>query len=61
MKKVKLNPLELDKETIARLDEAQLSQIVGGQNDDADETNPQCVGATCAIATCNPVFVTARP
>ncbi|WP_161596652.1 class I lanthipeptide [Chitinophaga vietnamensis] len=30
MKKVILNPLELDKETIAQLDETQLQQIVGG-------------------------------
>ncbi|WP_143305163.1 class I lanthipeptide [Chitinophaga vietnamensis] len=32
MKKVILNPLELDKETIAQLDEMQLQQIVGGIN-----------------------------
>ncbi|WP_142688155.1 class I lanthipeptide [Chitinophaga polysaccharea] len=32
MKKVILNPLELDKETIAQLDEAQLGQIIGGVN-----------------------------
>ena len=47
MKKVELNPLELDKETIARLDEAQLNQIVGGKNDDADESACQGVGQSC--------------
>ncbi|WP_143305162.1 class I lanthipeptide [Chitinophaga vietnamensis] len=30
MKKVMLNPLELDMETIAQLDERQLQQVVGG-------------------------------
>ena len=55
MKKLKLNPLELDKETIARLDEAQLNQIVGGENDDADETNCQGVGLSCSNVSCNQV------
>ena len=54
MKKVKLNPLELDKETIARLDEAQLNQIVGGVNDDADETNCPSLWISCAMS-CNQV------
>ncbi|CAL2107780.1 conserved hypothetical protein [Tenacibaculum sp. 190524A02b] len=32
MKKMKLNPLELDKQTIASLNERQLSDVVGGRN-----------------------------
>ena len=61
MKKVKLNPLELDKETIARLDEAQLNQIVGGENDDADESACQGVGNSCGAGSCNQVPITNRP
>ena len=61
MRKIELNPLELDKETIARLDEAQLNQIVGGQNDDADETNCQGVGNSCVVTSCNQPPVTGRP
>ena len=52
MKKEKLNPLELDKETIARLDEAQLKKIIGGGYDaidDADETATGC----CPVNSCN--------
>lgn len=30
MKKLKLDPLELDKQTMAKLDEQQLQEIVGG-------------------------------
>lgn len=55
MKKIKLNSLELDKETIARLDEAQLNALVGGVNDDADETNCQGVGVSCQQNSCNSV------
>lgn len=44
MKKKKLNPLELDKETIARLDEKQLEALAGGANDpdEQDEATFTC-------------------
>ncbi|CAL2107782.1 Bacteriocin-type signal sequence-containing protein [Tenacibaculum sp. 190524A02b] len=32
MKKIKLNPLELDKETIASLNSKQLREVIGGNN-----------------------------
>lgn len=60
MKKQLFSPLDLDKETIAKLDESQLNQIVGGADyDDTDETNDCCPsGATCVFGTsCAP----ARP
>ncbi len=48
MKKEKVSPLDLDKETIARLDEQQLRQIAGGVNDDnGDESNGCDTGTTC--------------
>ena len=53
MKKEKLNPLELDKETIARLDEAQLKKIIGGGYDaidDADES--ACHTVSCMNVSC---------
>ncbi|GAA3956300.1 hypothetical protein GO495_27495 [Chitinophaga oryziterrae] len=34
MKKIVLNPLALDKETVAKLDERQLQEIVGGVTND---------------------------
>jgi bacteriocin-like protein len=49
MKKFKLNPLELDKETIAKLDEKQLAEIVGGLNADSPGTTTGCTtGGSCA-------------
>lgn len=54
MKKIKLHALELDKETIAKLDDAQLNALVGGVNDDdSDETNCQGVGVSCQQNSCN--------
>ncbi len=46
MKKEKVNPLDLDKETIARLDEQQLRQIAGGANDDNGDESENCT-QTC--------------
>ncbi len=57
MKKEKVNPLDLDKETIARLDEQQLRQIAGGVNDDnGDESNGCTTGGTCGTGgtVCSP-------
>ncbi len=55
MKKEKVNPLDLDKETIARLDEQQLRQIAGGVNDDNGDESDGC-GNTCGTGgtVCNP-------
>lgn len=54
MKKIRLDSLELDKETIARLDIAQINEIIGGINDDADETNCVTVGPSCGNGgSCN--------
>ncbi|WP_343693112.1 class I lanthipeptide [Chitinophaga sp.] len=36
MKKIALNPLALDMETIAKLDEKQLLEITGGTSSDSD-------------------------
>ncbi len=55
MKKEKINPLELDKETIAKLDEQQLQQIVGGATDDnGDETSCDTGGSCTTGTTCSP-------
>ncbi len=56
MKKEKVNPLALDKETIAKLDEQQLQQIVGGANDDnGDESDGCTTGGTCSGGgSCSP-------
>ncbi|CAA9283114.1 MAG: hypothetical protein AVDCRST_MAG56-4017 [uncultured Cytophagales bacterium] len=55
MKKEKVNPLDLDKETIARLDEQQLRQIAGGVNDDNGDESNNC-GNTCGTGNtvCSP-------
>ncbi len=45
-KKRKINPLSLDKETIARLDEKQMEALAGGVN--APEENDE---ATCLFLT----------
>jgi hypothetical protein len=53
MKKKTVNPLDLDKETIAKLNEDQLDAIQGGASDpdDADETN---CNISCNLGTsCN--------
>lgn len=52
MKKTTLNPLALDKETIAKLDEKQLQEIVGGTNADVAATSTGCGSgsSTCTIA-----------
>jgi hypothetical protein len=42
MKKIKLDPLSLDKETIAKLDEAQLQEIIGGAVEDFAVTSGNC-------------------
>lgn len=48
MKKMELSPLALDKETIARLDEKQLNDILGGGVDyDATSTGCGSGGSTC--------------
>lgn len=44
MKKLKLNPLSLDKQTISLLDERQLQEIKGGKN----YQSPCPAGATTA-------------
>ena len=49
-KKKRVNPLSLDKTTIARLDEKQLEALAGGAND-PDETDE----ATCWFLTRNTV------
>jgi bacteriocin-like protein len=49
MRKVNLNPLALDKETIAKLDEKQLQEIVGGVVSDMEANSTGCGsgGSTC--------------
>lgn len=42
MKKIKLDPLALDKQTIARLDERQLQEILGGAVADFAATSGDC-------------------
>ncbi|MVT44367.1 bacteriocin [Chitinophaga oryziterrae] len=51
MKKTVLNPLALDKETIAKLDEKQLQEIVGGVNVELAATSTGCGSgsSTCAV------------
>lgn len=44
MKKIQLNPLALDKETIAKLDEKQLQEILGGAIADYASTSTGCDG-----------------
>ncbi|WP_161596651.1 class I lanthipeptide [Chitinophaga vietnamensis] len=53
MKKVILNPLELDKETIAQLDEAQLQQVVGGNGGNTGVQSPATsTGCGSGSSTC---------
>ncbi|MCI5080327.1 MAG: class I lanthipeptide [Saprospiraceae bacterium] len=54
MKKMSLNPLELDKETIALLDGKHLQEIVGGANNalaPAGSTGCGSGGSTCTSGT----------
>jgi hypothetical protein len=46
MKKIKLDPLALDKETIAKLDENQLLEIVGGSVEQLAYTSSGCSGGS---------------
>jgi hypothetical protein len=51
MKKMDLNPLEIDKETVALLDSQQLQDIVGGANHQmiaAGSTGCGSGGSTCS-------------
>ncbi len=65
MKKVKMNPLELDKETIAKLDQQQLQEITGGLNDESGAAScsagTSCsTGTSCSAGTsCNEEVTTA--
>jgi len=52
MRKLELNPLALDLETIAKLDEKQLQEIVGGAvNDELPQTSTGCGSgsSTCVV------------
>ena len=52
MKKLQLDPLQLDKETIARLDEKQLAEIVGGISAGVTVEPSSCPdGGSCAPGT----------
>ena len=53
MKKIKLNPLQLDKETIAKLDEQQLQEIVGGVNNEDAATSCSGVGSCDTVSSCS--------
>lgn len=46
MKKKNVNPLDLDKETISKLDEKQLDALAGGANDPDEEDEATCYFAT---------------
>jgi hypothetical protein len=51
MKKIKLDPLALDKQTIAKLDERQLQEILGGAVADFAATSGDCSAgsSSCGI------------
>ncbi|WP_343693113.1 class I lanthipeptide [Chitinophaga sp.] len=53
MKRLQLNPLALDKETIAKLDEKQLQEITGGISEEADGSSTGCGsgGSKCSTGT----------
>ena len=53
MKKIQLNPLALDMETIAKLDEKQLQEITGGVSEDVDASSSGCAsgGSQCSTGT----------
>ncbi|MBT2562527.1 class I lanthipeptide [Pedobacter sp. ISL-64] len=46
MKKINLDPLALDRETIAKLDERQLQEIVGGSVENFAATSGVCTGGS---------------
>jgi len=46
MKKINLNPLTLDRETIAKLDEKQLQEIVGGATEPILATSGDCTSGS---------------
>ena len=46
MKKKNVNPLDLDKETIAKLDEKQLESLAGGTNDPEEDDEATCLFLT---------------
>jgi len=46
MKKIKLDPLALDKQTIAKLDERQLQEILGGAVNDLALVSGNCGGGS---------------
>ncbi len=52
MKKTNVNPLNLDKETLANLDEQDLAQIAGGQEDVVEE-EADCEEKSCMKNTGN--------
>lgn len=52
MKKMILNPLQLDKETIAMLDATQLADVVGGLNDLGSSTKGGSTGCGSGASTC---------
>lgn len=52
MKKKKLNPLELDKQTIANLDESQLNAIAGGASDEKQAETDCSLWTNCMPSCC---------
>lgn len=57
MKKTVLNPLALDRETIAKLDEKQLQEIVGGVATELAATSTGCGSgsSTCSVQEASPI------
>lgn len=53
MKKTNVNPLNLDKETLANLDEQELAQIAGGQEESIIEEESDCQEKSCMKNTGN--------
>ncbi len=51
MKKTNVNPLNLDKETLANLDEKELSQIAGGQEESIIDQEDGCQKESCMEKT----------
>lgn len=58
MKKLQLDPLQLDKQTIAKLDQEQLKQIVGAAELGVDTPATTSLDCSC-ISTCCPSAVSA--
>jgi hypothetical protein len=55
MKKRNVNPLDLDKETIAKLDEKQLEAIAGGASDENAEESSCSLWTNCMPSCCGTV------